>query len=144
MLWVHTPKYPGNGSSPTNGDLFPYVIMSGAAFLLTFVPIIGINAGSFTIAVVLACVVLAPLGMIIGFFWTLPSWHVGVLGGIPAWLFLLAFYNWSVMDMLSGTMDNVPVLSLPIACMLGSYVGAYAGRKIATHRKVKKGFSQRQ
>ena len=115
--------------------------MAGAAFLLTLLPIIGINAGSFTVSVVIACVVFAPLGMIVGFYWAVPSWRLGVLGSIPAWFFLLALYNWSVPDMLGGTMDGVPVLLLPLASMISGYGGASVGTKIAMHRKIISGSS---
>ena len=138
FLWLWTER--DSDGEPQEGEknLLPYVVMTGAAFLGSFFPVIVFDVASFLITLAVAATVFLLLGCAVGLLWEVSAWKVGIPGAIPTLLLILALHDWSVPAMLNDRADGIPTFSLPLTCFIFGVAGVRLGSSIAIIRKASK------
>ncbi|MBI4547375.1 MAG: hypothetical protein HY707_05310 [Ignavibacteriae bacterium] len=123
--------------------LNPYLVMIFGAVLALRLSLIGFDLFNVTGFLISVCILMIPVGIITGFFWTIYPWKLALVGSIPSWLFLL-WRSYKATNPTDVALSLGVFVFVPIITIAASYFGLYVGRWVAIRRKAKAVSSQQE
>ncbi len=96
--------------------------------------IFGYNSAGMTGVFIASVAAYVPLGLFVGILWPQNPLLVSALAGIPTWLFILALYHWSIINLFTTSVENIPLVLEPISVSLFFFTGFLIGSNIFTFR----------
>lgn len=136
LLWIVSRDERQGNVSSSGESLLPFVMMAGAAFVASFLPVAVFQAESFLASLAVAAATFAGLGVTIAYLWPVSSPKLGSLASIPSWLFVFSLHDWSIPNTIWRAIDGIPIILLPVVCFLFGLLGAIAGRKLNHRRRL--------
>jgi len=124
-------------------NINPYLVIIFGAVITLYLALIGFDVGGVTGFLITVCVLMIPIGVMTGFFWTIYPWKLALAGSIPSWLFLL-WRSYKATSPTDVALNLGVFVFVPIISITTSYFGLYVGRWIAIKRKAKAASTQEE